>query len=72
MTRRPKLKQPYGRPSPQAERREASEAVVQWTYADIGITCTGCRVPIEIGRDLSRHARDKTERAREELVAEIG
>jgi antirestriction protein ArdC len=28
--------------------------------------------PIRVGRDLSRYARDRTERAREELVAEIG
>ncbi|MAW86197.1 MAG: antirestriction protein ArdC [Phyllobacteriaceae bacterium] len=28
--------------------------------------------PNRVGRDLSRYARDKTERAREELVAEIG
>ena len=28
--------------------------------------------PDRVGRDLSRYARDKTERAREELVAEIG
>ena len=36
------------------------------------LTRKECADPRRVGRDLSRYAKDHSERAREELVAEIG
>lgn len=42
------------------------------SYADIGIRRIGTADSRRVGRDLSRYAKDRSDRAREELCAEIG
>jgi antirestriction protein ArdC len=48
--------------------RDAASYVAVLSHEHIHWTAKAVRV----GRDLTRYAKDKTERAREELVAEIG